>query len=206
MTLTLWFFKTYDLNQISKSEDMHFAEKKEKLLILSDLNGLQNAAWISYYTSFLKEKFEIEILDSCVLAEIDSNVSKEKIHKQMISFGIEKAVLNLLKREEKPKHILGFSIGGTIGWKANSSDLNLKSLFAVSATRIRFETQKPKGILKTFFGENDAFKPDLNWFKEMEIDHFEIPEETHEFYKKKEFATQICTLILTTLENESKII
>src|SRR5699024_1399452 len=100
-------------------------------------------------------------------------------------------------------HILGFSIGGTIGWKTNSSGLNLKSLFAVSATRIRFETQKPKGILKTFFGENDAFKPDLNWFKEMEIDHFEIPEETHEFYKKKEFATQICTLILTTLENEN---
>lgn len=182
---------------------MHFAEKKEKLLILSDLNGLKNAYWISYYTSFLKEKFEIEILDSCVLAEIDSNVSKEKIHKQMISFGIEKAVLNLLKREEKPKHILGFSIGGTIGWKANSSGLNLKSLFAVSATRIRFETQKPKGILKTFFGEKDAFKPDLNWFKKMKIDHFEIPEETHEFYKKKEFATQICTLILTILENEN---
>lgn len=177
-------------------------EKKENLLILSDIDGLKNAAWISYYTLLLKDKFEIEILDSCVLAEIDSNVSKEKIHKQMISFGIENAVLNLLRRKEKPKYILGFSIGGTIGWKATISGLNSKSLFAVSATRIRFETQKPKGILKTFFGKNDTFKPDLNWFKKLEIDNFEIPEETHEFYKKKEFAAQICNLILNTSINE----
>src|SRR5699024_6562092 len=93
--------------------------RNPELLILSDLHGLYNNSWIPLYVKALKNEFEISVYDTCKLAEIEPNItSKEKRHQAFINGGIGKAVDNLRKHKHHLPFIVGFSIGGTIAWKA----------------------------------------------------------------------------------------
>ena len=135
--------------------------------------------------------------DSCVLADIDkSEYSEEKLHDQFITGGIVKAVENLLKKEKESTIVLGFSIGGTIAWKACKSGLKTQRLIAISSTRLRYETQKPSGVIDLIYGEKDTYKPDNNWFEKLEIRTEIYKNEGHEVYKKKEIAQKICKMII----------
>lgn len=175
--------------------------KKEKLLILSDLYGTKNSQWITSYLDGLNPHFEIEFLDSQVLGKVSSkNNSEEEIHKEFISFGIENAVQNLVQNQKYSTHILGFSVGGTIAWKASLAGLQTKSLTVVSATRIRYETEKPKGLLKVIFGEKDRNKPLEEWFEKMKINPILLPNESHECYQEEAQAKLICSMVLDFLE------
>ena len=138
---------------------------KPKLLILSDLFGGQHPEWINYYTNTLRSKFEIQYYDVLELANIDaSNLTETDIHKQFLDGGIDKAVETLLKLETDKVTVLGFSIGGTIAWKASLLGLKTMYLFAVSSTRLRYETEAPNCEIKLYFGENDPNKPHDKWF------------------------------------------
>ena len=171
--------------------------KKPRIILLSDLWGNENADWIVHYTSILEKHFEVKHYDSCTLGNIDkSNVAEDHLHQQFINGGIEKAVLNLLLKENDFVNILAFSIGGTIAWKAALTGLKVQNLFAVSSTRLRYENQKPDGVIELFYGENDAYKPDVYWFGSMEIEPKIYPNEEHEFYRKKQTAEEICGLII----------
>ena len=170
---------------------------KPRLIILSDLWGKEKAEWISNYIELLKDKFEIQYYDCCELGEIDkTNYTEENLHSQFVNGGIEKAVKNLLNTEKNQIDVLAFSIGGTIACKASLKGLNVRNLFVVSSTRLRYENEIPNGTIKLYYGENDSNKPDNNWFEKHSIDFEIIKNKEHDFYTEKEFADSICIEIL----------
>ena len=168
--------------------------------MLSDLWGKEKSDWIVYYTNILEKHFDVAFYDSCDLGNVDkSNYSEEKLHEQFVNGGIQNAVENLIQKEKGIIIILAFSIGGFIAWKACLSGLNAQYLFAISATRLRFETQKPAGTITLLYGEDDDYKPDFDWFQSMELSEIFYKNEAHEFYKKKEIAEDICRMIIEKL-------
>lgn len=172
--------------------------KKSQLIILSDISGKQNDEWISIYLELLEAHFEVSYLDSKELAEIDESAeSKEEIHAQFVSGGIEKAVSNLLNVPSKKPTILAFSIGGTIAWKAALKGLQIKKLIAVSSTRLRKEYQKPKIEMELFFGSEDENAPDEDWFDELVITPTVLDRKSHEMYKDESFSEFICEEIIS---------
>lgn len=167
-----------------------------RLIILSDLWGKEKSEWVSHYEEMLKELFEIKYYDCCVLGDIDtSTFSEENIHRQFLNGGIEKSITTLLQNETEELDVLGFSIGGYIGWKAALAGLKVNSITAVSSTRIRYEQQKPKGVIELYFGEYDNFKPDNDWFERLNLERNIFRQEDHDFYRKKEIAVDICARI-----------
>ena len=173
---------------------------KQKLLLISDLWGKEKSEWIIHYTSILKHHFELIFYDSCELGSIDKrNSTEESLHNQFINGGIEKAVANLILKEKKNVSVLGFSIGGTIAWKAGLSGLKIDNLIAVSSTRLRYETEMPLTKIKLFYSENDSFKPDNTWVQKMNQDVKLFLNEDHECYTSKEIAERICKKILVIM-------
>jgi dienelactone hydrolase len=170
---------------------------KPRLIILSDLWGKEKSGWVSAYIELLKDKFEIQYYDCCELGIIDKiNYTEENLHSQFVNGGIEKAVQHLLKAEKNQINVLAFSIGGTIAWKAALQGLNIRSLFAVSSTRLRYEDEIPNGAIKLYYGENDSNVPNENWFQKHSIDFKIIKKKEHGFYTEKDFATSICKEVL----------
>jgi esterase/lipase len=170
---------------------------KPRLIILSDLWGKEKSKWVSGYVELLNDKFEIQYYDCCELGEIDkTNYTEENLHRQFVNGGIEKAVEQLSKIEKNQVDILAFSIGGSIAWKAASKGLNVRKLFAVSSTRLRYEDEIPNGAIKLYYGENDSNKPSKDWFEKYSIDFQIIKNKEHDFYTEKDFATLICDEIL----------
>lgn len=171
---------------------------KPKLIILSDLFGFDNSEWIEEYVKLLETNFEIALYDSYKLAEINNNnLSEIEFHNQFINGGIKQAVTNLIKIENNEIHILAFSIGGTIAWKAALESINIKSIYAVSSTRIRYEIKKPSGNIYLLFGENDPFKPKNAWFQKLKLEAEIIKNGLHEIYKNEEVIQKLCKQIIT---------
>nr|WP_298002237.1 alpha/beta hydrolase [uncultured Flavobacterium sp.] len=172
---------------------------KKRLIILSDLWGYREHSWINTYSDYLKKSFDIQIYDCCVLGNIKTDPYTEKhIHQQFVDYGIEQAVQALLNLEKSEVYVLGFSIGGTIAWKAACEGLNVKQLYAVSATRLRYETTKPNLPIRLYFGENDLNSPTNDWFTKITCTPTLLSNQDHEFYTQKEFAASICKDILNT--------
>ena len=176
------------------------ANKKPRLLLLSDLWGKEKSDWISFYTEILEQHFELKYYDCCELGNIDKSIySEENLHQQFVNGGIEIAVEKLSQEETATINILGFSIGGLIAWQAGNSGLKIENLIAISSTRLRYETQKPSAMITLYFGKNDKFKPDDNWFDNLDLKENLFPNENHEFYQKKEIAAIICNQIIEQL-------
>jgi len=170
---------------------------KPKLLILSDLFGGANPKWVKFYVDALESKFEIQYYDVLELANIDaSNLSESEIHNQFITGGIDKAVAKLLELELGKVIVLGFSIGGTIGWKASFLGLKTNCLFAISSTRLRYEMESPNCLIQLYFGENDTNKPDLQWFLDLNISNETLKNSNHQLYLDNINAAIICNSIL----------
>ena len=175
---------------------------KSRLIILSDLWGKGKSDWVKYYTETLEQYFEIKYYDCCELAEIDiSKYEEDYLHQQFINGGIEKAVENLVFNETEKVYIMAFSIGGFIAWKAMQSGLPSENLFAVSSTRLRNERQKPRGFIQLFYGENDAFQPDENWFLDLNLEIEIFKNEDHNFYQTKNAGKSISQQIIQHLKN-----
>ena len=170
---------------------------KPRLVILSDLWGKQKSAWITMYIENLQNTFDIQYYDCCEIGTIDTTIySQENLHQQFTSFGIEKAVATLLNKEKEPFHLIAFSIGGTIAWKAALLGLPLISLHAISATRLRYEVTIPTIDIVLYFGEEDKYKPTKDWcekFSNASIIFFE--DELHEMYKREKIAIVVCNNI-----------
>lgn len=97
----------------------------------------------------------------------------------------------LVALEKEPVHILAFSVGGTIAWKFGIRTGRIRSLTCVSSTRLRKETQRPKGELTLYFGEDDAFRPDPDWLEKMVLEHHLIPNKGHTVYREQAFAERL---------------
>jgi len=175
--------------------------KNTRVVILSDLWGKEKSNWVMYYIELLKDKLDVQYYDCCDLGGIDKTIyTEENLHSQFINGGIEKAVANLLKTEMNQIDVLAFSIGGTIAWKAALRGLDIRRLFAVSSTRLRYENEIPKSILKLYFAENDNYKPTNDWFEKHSIDIEIIKNKEHDFYTDIDCATLICEEILKKID------
>ncbi|TDG35024.1 alpha/beta hydrolase [Pedobacter changchengzhani] len=172
---------------------------KPRLAILSDLWGKEKSDWIKYYLDTLKIYFDISYFDVCDLGCIDkSDYSEKAIHQQFIAGGLTQAIERLTEEDQNFTYILGFSIGGYIGWIAILKGLKAKYLFAISSTRLRYETAKPNAHITLIFGENDTYKPADDWFKQIGLPTKIYQNSTHELYKNEEIANKICEFIIKT--------
>lgn len=172
---------------------------KQKLIILSDLWGKQKSAWVNNYIELLSPTFDIVYYDCCALGEIDLTGSLENaIHEQFVNGGIDTAVTNLLEKEKGEVTVLSFSVGGSIAWKAGLKGLNIDNFFAVSSTRLRYETEKPNCPIYLYFGDLDNNRPAFDWFKKLSIAEFTIRKnDGHELYTSSEFVLFLCNKIIT---------
>jgi dienelactone hydrolase len=173
----------------------------QKLIILSDLWGKTKSEWVNDYITILKHHFDVTFYDSSELANIDlSDSSEEKIHQQFIYSGIDNAVKALLDNAEENVHILGFSIGGLIAWKATLEGLKAESLTALSSMRLRFEDKRPEVSLNLYYAENDKYRPDKEWFIKYNLDMKLYKDMEHEFYKNKSIAIEVCNMLINQVK------
>ncbi|NQY30165.1 MAG: alpha/beta hydrolase [Flavobacteriaceae bacterium] len=166
---------------------------KKRLLILSDLWGAKKSDWITNYFNLLEVDFDITYYDCCELGAVDKTVmTEEALHVQFINHGITTAVEKLLKLELEEVNVLAFSIGGAIAWKAALNGLIVKNLYAISATRLRYEVEQPVCDIKLCYGADDFFIPSIEWFDKMTLQYNIIDGVGHDLYFKKCFSISIC--------------
>lgn len=171
---------------------------KPKLIILSDLWGKEKSEWLKNYIKILNFEFEIQFYDSCDLGKVNkSDYSEKSLHSQFVNGGIEKAAKKLLELERERINVLAFSIGGTIAWKANLMGLKIDNFYAVSSTRLRYETVKTNCHTKLFFGEKDEYKPNTKWFSNFGVKHEIIVNKGHKMYSDIDCIEKICVGIKT---------
>lgn len=167
------------------------------MIIVSDLWGKDRSEWIELYTTILKQKFDLFFYNSCLLGDVDKSVYDQHVlHQQFVRGGIDTAFKHLSKLEKHPIHILAFSVGGTIAWKYGLQTGNIISLTCVSSTRLRKETEKPIGDINLYFGEEDEYTPNVEWFKKMGINSHIIPSKGHQMYLETDFAEKLCHRML----------
>lgn len=158
---------------------------KLKVGVVSDLYGVSQSDWWSYYT-ILFSNHDVTIFDSRNLASISSELSKEDSHDLFIKAGIEKAALKLANYENFDV-LIGLSVGGVIGWRAIHLGLSVNRYLAVSATRLRYENEIPQGDITLLYGESDPYKPDDKWATDLKVNMKIIPNADHNIYMQSEF-------------------
>ncbi|EAR02175.1 hypothetical protein [Maribacter sp. HTCC2170] len=170
----------------------------EKLVILSDMWGAKKGLWITSYLGYLQQYFDITYYDSQQLANIDLDVNSEKnIHEAFVNGGIDTAVTHLMKKEKEACHYLAFSTGGTIAWKANLEGLPMKSLYNVSATRVRLEGKKPNVPTTLLYGDLDANRPSNDLSKKIGLEKEVIKSFGHELYSDEKIIKKVCLDLLS---------
>lgn len=170
---------------------------KKRLVILSDLWGINKSQWIDYYWEELSKSFDIKYYDCCELGELSKAVYMEDtLHRQFVDGGIERAVKRLAEIEEDRVNILAFSIGGTIAWRFGIETSRIDSLYCVSSTRLRYESAKPNGRIELYYGEKDRYKPQQDWFRKLGIEYRIVENGEHLIYANPEFAKRLCKRIL----------
>lgn len=111
-----------------------------------------------------------------------------------VSGGISRAVDSLLEMQVDVVQIVGLSIGGIIGWKAALHGLQNERLICISATRLRYEIERPETDILLLFGENDKYSPPSTWANGLDIQPQIIPGKGHEIYHDAALIKQIvCT-------------
>lgn len=169
----------------------------ERLVVLSDMWGAKKGMWITSYLAYLQQYYDIEYYDIQQLANIDILINTEKnIHSEFVNGGIDAAVANLAKKETKPAHYLAFSTGGTIAWKANLKGVPMKSLYAVSATRVRKEVERVDCNVQMLYGGKDLYKPSSNWSEAIGVRPEIIENFGHKMYSDQKIIQKVCQDLL----------
>jgi len=172
----------------------------ERLVVLSDMWGAKKGLWITSYLGYLQQYFDIVFYDSQQLANINPTIeTSENIHNEFVNGGIDTAVAHLLKKESAPSHYLAFSTGGTIAWKAGLAGLPMKSLYNVSATRLRLETKPMQGNVTLLYGENDANRPTQEWADDLGMPMELATNFGHELYTDEKIIQKVCQDLLNSV-------
>lgn len=172
---------------------------KPRLIILSDLWGIEKSEWVNNYTKTLDSKFEIKFYDCCKLGRVDKSGYKESsLHNQFVNGGIEIAAKRLLELEKRNINILAFSIGGVIAWKAQLHGLKINNLYAISSTRLRYEKVKPSYNVSLYFGDKDNYRPTIEWFDYINLKPKILKDKEHKLYTEIDCISKICNEIATT--------
>jgi len=169
----------------------------EKLVVLSDMWGVKKGLWITSYFGYLQQYYDITFYDCQQLGDINEPVkTADNLHKAFVEGGIDIAAAHLAKKETTPSHYLAFSMGGTIAWKAALMGLPMKSLTAISPTRLRMELERPSCDINLIYGDNDPFRPDASWAKALDIDMQLVPNFGHELYSDEKIIDDVCMELL----------
>ncbi len=177
----------------------------ERLVVLSDMWGVKRGLWITSYLGYLQQYYDIVFYDIQQLANIDLAIKTEdNLHKAFVEGGIDTAVAHLIKKEKTASHYLAFSTGGTIAWKASLKGLPIKSLYAVSATRVRKETLKPCCPTTLVYGNNDAYRPSMEWSDKLAMEIEVVPHFGHECYTDEKIISKVCKDLLTAVTRTEK--
>ena len=169
----------------------------EKLVIVSDMWGAKKGLWITSYLGYLQQYFDITFYDIQQLANLDIVVqSEENVHNAFVDGGIDTAVSHLLKKEKEPCYYLAFSTGGTIVWEAAKKGLPIKSLYSVSATRIRLKNERPNVPFQLLYGENDKFIPSEDWSDKLGVEMEILPNYGHTLYTDEKIIQKVCLDLL----------
>jgi len=164
-----------------------------RLFILSDLYGFHECKWIEKYEHRLSSHFEVILIDSTEIAQIDSSSQDQDIiHRQFLECGIVTAVKYLIETIHKGDFILGFSFGGYLAYKALSIEISATYLIAVSSTRIRKETSAPACETHIIFGGLDLYTPSSTWFDQVNIKPTIMENNSHTLYQSDSMIDKIC--------------
>lgn len=172
-----------------------------KVLILSDMHGIPsgNNYYINETISLCKKMgYESIVCSSIELADINS-ATLEPIHTAFVRGGIEKAANKLCDLSDTFSAVIGFSVGGTILYKALQKKPQLTdTLICVSATRLRFEKERAPCRTIAIYGDRDEHIPAQGWEKIIQCELHLIADATHDFYKtqKLQYALSIIQSIL----------
>lgn len=177
----------------------------EKLVILSDMWGAKKGLWITSYLGYLQQYFDITYYDIQQLANVDVTVNTtDNVHRAFVEGGIDTGVAHLLKKETEPAHYLGFSMGGTIAWKAGLMGLPMKSIYTVSSTRIRAEENKPECDVTALFGDTDMYRPKLDWHERLGVNSDIITGFGHTMYADEKIISRVCLDLLNSVTQIQK--
>jgi len=162
--------------------------------------GSKKGLWITSYLGYLQQYYDITFYDCQHLANINIAIdSAENVNKEFINGGIDTAVTHLLTKETEPSNYLAFSTGGTIAWKAALRGLPMKSLYAISSTRLRLENKKPIDDIKLLYGEHDEFGPTQEWIGAMEVDSEKVANFGHNLYTDEKIISKVCRDLLNKI-------
>jgi len=171
---------------------------KERLLIVSDMFGGQ-PSWLQDYITHFEKDYSVSHFDSKKQAGIPNNIqTPEEIHQRFILGGLAHGVQQLLKTQQSPTQILAFSMGGTLVWKALLQGLPCTRLCCISATRLRYETQRSDCPIRLIYGKEDTHRQSTTWFDQMGIDPTIIPNQGHTLY-------QVPSLLLSDIQSFFKL-
>ncbi|MGB7395350.1 MAG: hypothetical protein WA913_13235 [Pricia sp.] len=176
----------------------------ERLVIVSDMWGVKKGLWITSYLAYLQQHFDITFYDCQQLAHLEVIVqTEENIHKAFVEGGIDTAATHLLKREQEPAHYLGFSTGGVIAWKASQLGLPMKSLYTVSATRIRSDLKTPLCPTTVLFGDTDMYRPKSDWYEKTKVKGELIKGFGHQMYTDEKVIQKVCLDLLRSANQKA---
>lgn len=171
---------------------------KTRLVILSDMWGLDHSAWMDRYLRALDPAFRIQLYDVRVLGNVATGNSDEAVlHAAFVHGGIDAAASKLLELEPEQVDILAFSVGGTIAWKAGMKGMSIGHLYAVSSTRLRLQTAKPHCTIQLFHGADDPYQAPGSWYAKLKLDPPQMESGGHTFYAAIDPAKRICDAILS---------
>ena len=174
---------------------------KPRLLIISDMWGLSRCVWMEHYLKLLEPVFHIVLYDSRELANVPpAEDDADPIHSAFVQGGMDIAANKLLELGSGKVDVLGFSMGGTIAWKAGMKGLDMGRLYAVSSTRLRLQTAKPACKIQLFYGADDPSRPPASWFGQLGLGSPLIFTGKHDFYTGTPSATRICGAVRTDRE------
>ena len=176
----------------------------EKLVVISDKWGAKKGLWIASYFGYLQQYYDIVFHDCQQLGNVDVSISSEEnIDKAFFEDnGIERAVSNLIRKENEPAHYLAFGVGATVVYKASLKGLPAKSITAISAIGIESEEQMPLTTnVQLIFGECDKKKPSLKWAKRAAANLRIVPNFGHTLYSDEKIISEVS---LELLENVTK--
>lgn len=178
----------------------------KRLVILSDMWGAKKGLWITSYLGYLQQYYDITFYDIQQLANINIEVnSEENVGKEFDSGGIDTAVAHLLKNETKPSNYLAFGAGGTIAWKAALKGLPAQSLYAISSTRLRLETQRPENDVHLLYGGNDEFRPSAEWIGRTGTKTEVIEGFGHYLYTDEKIIIKVCQELLVKITQKEYV-
>ncbi len=170
---------------------------KKRLLILSDLWGFTQAKYLEAYREQLESAYEVQPYDCCLLAELpQGQKTQEQRHQHFVTGGIQKAVDALINAEWKRVDVLAFSVGGTIAWRAALAGMPVDRLFAIAATRLRYEERRPTSELQLWYGAFDPYQPNAEWYEKMQLSAHQWPGHGHDIYKDPSVIEAICQELL----------